>query len=529
MKFSTPHLLQPWSPRMNPTIKRTEKELNKIFESLNQKWVKVSDILRQLNLSDITNLITQRDSLHPVKSMMKLYVYKRIKGITTHPKLTEELTQNNDIDKLGLIEVPTKQNFNHFLRTKLNSQITNLLDVIAEKTLSTATKNKCILDLEIVKKNVKEYRDKARAERKVANESTKLLKKLIYPQIRLKIGNNGRFTTKDLLDILVHVAQTHDFANNGCKTFKDLHETKDVPDGDTLLYHLKKIDSETELTTTFENITDIIFNFAKKNYHLLNRRKLDIAYDIHKIPYYGNKNSEYVKGGKHERGTSHFYHFLTCDVVVSGKRFTVDVVPIHPLDSIENLLDLSLQRVKKKIRIDRAFLDRGFANSKCIKALNKNRVNFLMPMPKNERIKQWMDKSEDCKARLIQNFQVSNQFLNLYLIDDKEGIKRSFITNLNVPIQLAHHFYHWYAKRWGIETGYRLKAQDFKPRTTSKNYTLRLFYFLFTVMLYNLWILTNVIVGVKIYNKVPEKPIITAKRFSIILYKTRLELLDPGG
>ena len=48
-------------------------------------------------------------------------------------------------------------------------------------------------------------------------------------------------------------------------------------------------------------------------------------------------------------------------------------------------------------------------------------------------------------------------------------------------------------------------------------------------MLYNLWVLTNVIVGVKIYDKVPEQPLITAKRFSIILYKARLELLDPEG
>ena len=514
---------------MHPTVERVERELNKIFELFSQKWVKVSAILYWLDLSELAKLIVQRESLYPIESMLKLYLYKRIKGITTYPKLTEELTKNDDVGKLGFSELPTKHNFNHFFRNKANTQIISLLDAIAEKTLARATKKRRILDLEIVKKSVKEYRNKAREERKVANEATKLLKKLIYPQIQLKIGNNGRFTTNDLLDVLVHVAQTHDFANNGCKTFKDLHENKEVPDGDTFLYHFKKLGSRAELKSIFEDVTDVIFNFAKRNYNLLNRRKLDIAYDIHKIPYYGNKNSEYVKGGKSERGTNHFYHFLTCDVVTAGKRFTVDVVPVHPLHSMENLLDVSLQKVKKKMPIDRAFLDRGFANSKCIKVLNKNRIKFVMPMPKNERIKQWMDKSEDCKARLIENFKVSNQPVNLYLVDDEEGIKRAFITNLNVPVQLSHYFYHWYGKRWGIETGYRLKAQDFRPRTTSRNYTMRLFYFLFTAMLYNLWVLTNVIAGIKIYGKVPEQPLITTKRFSIILYKARLELLDPEG
>ncbi len=48
-------------------------------------------------------------------------------------------------------------------------------------------------------------------------------------------------------------------------------------------------------------------------------------------------------------------------------------------------------------------------------------------------------------------------------------------------------------------------------------------------MLYNLWVLTNIVVGVKLYGKVPDKPLITAKRFSIILYKVQLEILDPGG
>ena len=197
---------------------------------------------------------------------------------------------------------------------------------------------------------------------------------------------------------MVHVAQTHDFANNGCKTFKDLHGNKDVPDGDTFLYHLRKLGSRAELKSIFEDVTDVIFNFAKRNYHLLNKRKLDVAYDVHKIPYYGNKNTEYVKGGKSERGTNHFYHFLTCDVVTAGKRFTVDVVPVHPLHSMENLLDASLQKVKKKIRIDKAFLDRGFANSKCIEVPEQKQDQIL-----NANAKKRKNKTMDGQIRRLQN------------------------------------------------------------------------------------------------------------------------------
>lgn len=67
---------------------------------------------------------------------------------------------------------------------------------------------------------------------------------------------------------------------------------------------------------------------------------------------------------------------------------------------------------------------------------------------------------------------------------------------------------------------------DFKPRTTSKNYCIRLFYFLFTVCLYNLWILVNICVSLVLHDRVSEKPIVTAKLFSIILYRVSV---DPGG
>ena len=37
-----------------------------------------------------------------------------------------------------------------------------------------------------------------------------------------------------------------------------------------------------------------------------------------------------------------------------------------------------------------------------------------------------------------------------------------------------------YSKRWGIETGYRNLDHDFKAKTTTRNYHIRLFYFLFS-------------------------------------------------
>lgn len=190
---------------------------------------------------------------------------------------------------------------------------------------------------------------------------------------------------------------------------------------------------------------------------------------------------------------------------------------------LEDMVDKSLERVKKRVSIDKIFLDRYFDKPKIINVLKKHNVNFIMPKIRTETVKAWFDKSEDCKARVIKDFKIGEgedeAIVNLILVDNDEGVKRAFITNFDIPVQLTHYLFSWYGKRWGIETSYRNLDHDFKPRTTSRNYMIRLFYFIFSVCLYNLWVLVNICVSISNYGRLSEKPIITAKLFSIILYK----------
>jgi len=44
--------------------------------------------------------------------------------------------------------------------------------------------------------------------------------------------------------------------------------------------------------------------------------------------------------------------------------------------------------------------------------------------------------------------------------------------------------------RWGIETSYRVE-DGFKAKTTSSSFTLRVIYFMLSIILYNLWIIAR--------------------------------------
>ncbi len=389
--------------------------------------------------------------------------------------------------------------------------------------LSESAKNNVLLDIELVKDTVKK---KIRLVKKEFQEATRLVKKLVYPKIEIPIHHNAKYSTKDLLDVLTHIATTHDFTNNGSTTFEDMYPDIKTPSSDTLLHHFSKFESIEQITKMSDEILDLILRFLKKEYNVLQNRKINIAFDEHLIEFYG-KGIPYVCSGKEKNGTNRFFKFLTCSIVTAGKRFIIDVKSVNPFSRLDELLDKSLSKIKSKIRIDHVFLDRGFDSIKVINVLKKHKVNFLMPKVRSPTIKSWFSKAEGSKAYVVKDFQIGkgDNFtkVNLVLVNDEDGVKRAFICNFPVGEPIAYRLYLLYSGRWGIETSYRNLDHDFKPRTTSKNYLIRLFYFVFSCFLYNLWVMVNICISFKMDGFVCKKPIITAKRFAIILYQVKMD------
>lgn len=69
-----------------------------------------------------------------------------------------------------------------------------------------------------------------------------------------------------------------------------------------------------------------------------------------------------------------------------------------------------------------------------------------------------------------------------------------------------------YRRRWGIENSYKT-IKDFLAWTTSKDFSVRLFYFGFAVLLYNMWLIVDLLVQLSLDIEHRYKPRVTAKRF----------------
>jgi len=106
----------------------------------------------------------------------------------------------------------------------------------------------------------------------------------------------------------------------------------------------------------------------------------------------------------------------------------------------------------------------------------------------------------------------------LVLAEGKNADTIAFITNLDVSERSAQDLVELYGKRWGIETSYRQK-NDFKAKTCSKNYSIRLFYNMMSFILLNLYVLANYLVSTVLSENYSEVPIIAAKIFLTILLR----------
>ncbi len=87
------------------------------------------------------------------------------------------------------------------------------------------------------------------------------------------------------------------------------------------------------------------------------------------------------------------------------------------------------------------------------------------------------------------------------------GDTQPFITNerINDPDQ-AQRWVKRYAARWWIEAEYRSIKQEFLARTSSNDHTLRLYYFVFAILMYNVWRLTDVLLKVTVSRELTTAP-----------------------
>ncbi len=520
----------PGSKRIsNQTI---EMEIYNTFERLNQKkTLTMAEFLKEF---DATQFQTRkyRTIKFSYESLIRLVLFQKLKGIKFYTKLTKYLRRNpSERVKLGFSETPNRAQIGYFINHILDNETNEILNFTAAKIEEISEKFGILLDVNTLKpeplKETKERNQYLQKNNKI-KEICRLFKNRFSPFINLNLKNNAIYKKHQFLDLLIHMSMTRDFAENGSKTYKELRGNRN-PDADTLLYHLKNYTDSKDLHRMFTTLFEIIWEMARKTNLFDIKKHYDVAIDFTEWYFYGDRGTQMVVGKEPDRGTSKCYKFATINIVESGKRFTLLALPVGSFDVKEDVLRRLLSYAMERIKIRRVYVDRGFCDANSIKTFNNLHLKYLMPATKISTIRSILDIA--VPPCIVKDFEMKDTSFNLVIVEEEDNngimVKRAFATNETFEendVALTERLFALYGKRWGIETSYRVKKHSYLPKTTSKNYQIRLFYFMFSVLLYNLWILADILIWLALFGDVKEGHLVTSKYFGTVLY-----MIDPGG
>ena len=521
------------SGNRNISRETIELEIYKTFEKFkNQKSIQIAQFLKELDVFSFC-IRKYRKIKFPYESLIKLVLFQKLKGLKFQTQVVKYL-KNHPKEKyrLGFSQTPDQTMISYFLKHTIDDETKEQIEFIVSKILEISEKFGILFDVKTLEPEKPVKETKGRNQRILKNDKTKeicrLFKKRFAPFINLNLKNNTLYKKSQFIDLLIHMGMTKDFAENGSKTYKELRGEHN-PDADTLLYHLKNYSDTKDIHRMFTTLFEIVREMTRKISLFDIRKHYDIAIDFTEWYFYGDRSAPMVMGKEPDRGTSKCYKFATINIVESGKRFTMLALPVGPFDTKEEVLRKLLGYVLERIKIRRLYIDRGFCDSNAIKVFNSLHLKYLMPATKIPTVKEVMEVTT--APRIVTDFEMKDVTFNLVIVEEElengKKEKRGFATNEEYnenDVDLAERLFDLYGKRWGIETSYRVKKHSYLPKTTSKNYLIRLFYFMFSVLLYNLWILADILIWLALFGMVKEDHLLTSKYFGTVLYT-----IDPGG
>jgi hypothetical protein len=355
------------------------------------------------------------------------------------------------------------------------------------------------------------WQDKSKALRQFC----RVVKKEMYPLLDalFAVGQFAAFKGDTLLDMLMYNALNAVTSENGTKAFKDEYG-KNNPASRTVRYRLEKM-KFLEIMNAFQKINGNILHTVKK----WGKFKLPVllSIDITHIHFYG-KRRKFVRGMEEDRGTRYGYAYASAVISVAGIRFTIHTVPMTQFTEKTEILEKLIREARKYVKIKIVLVDREFSNSPCIKKLEELNVTYLTPVVKHQKkfLQKLRPPCQDTMDIGPRNDKVSVTVVAVENPQDPEETLY-YATNMVIPDELLEEVIELYRKRWTVENAFKSQKLEFLGKTYSINFAIRFFFWVLATLLYNAWILCNLMacMDLGLNPAEQERPLVTAFLFGI--------------
>jgi len=292
-----------------------------------------------------------------------------------------------------------------------------------------------------------------------------------------------------------------------------------LPSADCVLGYVGSSSWEQTMQQFKQALTDSV-KLAKKQ-GWFNRPVL-CAVDFHDDLYYG-KHTYGVVGCYSKRGTNRCFRIATLDVCEAGRRFTLAAIPVFKGVSKESVVKELVKEARKHVKIKCLLLDREFYSINVFRRLDRLKLDYIVCAKKTGKLLRAVEYRTYVEYTLKNPEDEYTINLTVYRPDDKN--LWAYATNLKCrPETIAY----VYKRRWGIETGYKSKNR-YSANTTSRRYKVRLFLILLAVVLFNLWVLANLVADSTTIRRLKPRAKYSTK-MTIFQFKQKfiMELADDG-
>ena len=317
--------------------------------------------------------------------------------------------------------------------------------------------------------------------------SKECIDNVLQPLIdHINLPINGSLTSKDLYHTVISMAVDKNSIHSISKRYQN------VPCETSIRYHLKKLN----INELIESNEKILMQMAIKN--LKPNKEYEFAIDYTNDPYYGKidtSNDKYVISGQAKKSTNSFYSYISLYIINKNERFTIAVLPVEKGKSKVEYLEYFIDQIKRlDFGIKIICLDREFYTVDVFDHLQKYNIPHIVPVvKKGYKIKEILTGN---KSRMdTYTMKNSNKKVDLDIAIDVKYMRGKRGKNGCENLGFVVHGIKWsprkvsstYRRRFAIESSYRMRNQV-KPKTSSKNATIRYFYALISFLLKNIWL-----------------------------------------
>jgi hypothetical protein len=364
-----------------------------------------------------------------------------------------------------------------------------------------------------------------------SREAFERLTQIMCTEVSIPVSDryNAVYGEEDLHHSLTLLSAENRYAESGMKRLAIEASSARVPSGSWVRDAVSRLSeedaankSESALGSTLRELRRFgVFN-----------EPVVCAMDKHQIPRYDEGMEPFLVRGQQKAGTMKFETYATLQCVEEGRRAQVACAHVGILDDNADVIAGLLGQARlHEVEVSLLLLDREFFSASCMARLEKGGQRYLMPCKLTRRTKDAIRECAQGKRRRVSRCTITSTegregAYNIVILPRKgcekeeDPLKRYVAFATNIPRRFAM----WnvrrlpddYRRRWGIETGYA-GVEGFRARTTSKNHALRLLYFYYALILYNAWLLANLIMARR-FSKILGGPIIQVQALKAAIH-----------